>query len=90
MKKSKKIKVPDLSEFIDENGKKWIQTSVEDLFSSKELSSIMESMEEDKENDDIILAKVNFQRVNKEYYEKAVELEGKLEKQNELLKKLGS
>jgi len=39
--------VPDITEYTDEEGKKWIQTSTSDLFSSKELNDILESIEKE-------------------------------------------
>ena len=89
MKKlSKKTRVPDITEFTDEEGKKWIQTSTNDLFSSKELNDILESIEKESESDEIILARIDFQRVNKEYYENAMRLKKKVHQQGELLKKI--
>jgi hypothetical protein len=89
MKKiSKKSRVPDITEFTDEEGKKWIQTSTNDLFSSKELNDILESIEKESESDEIILARIDFQRVNKEYYETAMRLKKKVHQQGELLKKI--
>ncbi|MDY6934547.1 MAG: hypothetical protein SVZ03_10045 [Spirochaetota bacterium] len=88
MKKIKNRELPDLTEFTDEEGRKWIQTSPEDLFSNDEFVDIIESIDKEKETGDIILARIDFQRVNKEYHDKAVELQTKLKKQNELLKKL--
>ncbi len=80
--------VPNLKEFIDEDGKKWIQTSADDLFSSKEIYSVLDSLEMDKGSDEIVLARIDFQKVNKEYYEAVVDLQAKLERQNEVLKRL--
>lgn len=88
MKKLKKILVPDLTEFTDEEGKKWKQTSANDLFSMKELNTILESIDREKSSEEIILARIDFQKVNKEYYEAAVTLQKKLQKQNELLEKV--
>jgi len=85
-KKRKKIIIPDFDEFTDGEGKKWVQTSVDDLFSTQELNNILTSIEKDKNSEDIVLARIDFQRVNKEYYEKAVSLQTKLKKQTELLK----
>ncbi|OHD64381.1 MAG: hypothetical protein A2176_01460 [Spirochaetes bacterium RBG_13_51_14] len=87
-KASKKTIIPDLTEFTDEEGKKWIQTSTEDLFSIKELNEILESIDKGSESDEIILARIDFQNVNKEYYETAVQLQKKLRLQSELLKKV--
>ena len=89
----KKIKtnlpvLPDLKEFVDQEGKKWIQTSADDLLSSKELLSILNSLEKQKSPDDIVLARIDFQKVNREYYEAVLDLQAKLEKQNVILKKL--
>jgi hypothetical protein len=87
-KTSKRTMIPDLTEFTDEEGKKWIQTSTNDLFSSKELNEILESIEKDSDSDEIILARIDFQRVNKEYYESAMKLKKKVHQQGELLKKI--
>jgi hypothetical protein len=89
----KKIKtklpvLPDLKEYIDQEGKKWIQTSADDLLSSKELLSVLNALEKQKSADDIVLARIDFQKVNKEYYEAVLDLQAKLEKQNAILKKL--
>ncbi len=86
--KNKKIDSPDLTEFTDDDGKKWIQTSTEDLFSSDELNDILTSIKKDESKGEIVLAQLNFKKVNKEYYEAVKELESKLKKQTELLKKI--
>src|SRR5208337_2306958 len=86
-KTSKKNSLPDTSEFTDAEGKKWVRTSTEDLFSIKELNEILESIENEGTNDEIILARIDFQKVNKEYYEKASVLQKKLSQQSELMKK---
>jgi len=88
MKKMQKISVPDLTEFTDEEGKKWKQTSTDDLFSMKELNTILESIEKDRDSDEIILARIDFQKVNREYYEAAISLQKKLKAQSELLKQV--
>jgi hypothetical protein len=89
MKKAvKKSTTPDITEFTDDEGKKWIQTSTDDLFSIKELNEILESIDSDAKSDEIILARIDFQNVNKEYYEKVSLLQKKLHKQGELLKKI--
>lgn len=89
MKKGiKKNIIPDLTEFTDEEGKKWIQTSADDLFSMKELNEILESIDKEKDKDEVVLARIDFQKVNKEYYDAAISLQSKLKKQTELLKKL--
>lgn len=87
-KSSKKAIIPDLAEYTDEEGKKWIQTSSDDLFSIKELNEILESIDRGGESDDIILARIDFQKVNKEYYETAITLQKKLGQQKALLKKV--
>ena len=86
--KTKLTVLPDLKEFIDQEGKKWIQTSADDLLSSKELLSVLNSLEKQKSADDIVLARIDFQKVNKEYYEAVIDLQSRLEKQNVILKKL--
>lgn len=89
MKKSRiKSTMPDLTEFTDEEGKKWIQTSTEDLFSIQELNDILESVEKKEDGEEIVLARINFQKVNKEYYDTAIALQKKLTEKNELLKKV--
>jgi hypothetical protein len=87
MKKSEKS-IPQLTEFTDDDGKKWIQTSTEDLFSIKELNEILETIDRDKEAGEIVLARIDFQKVNKEYYQSVQELQGRLKKRNEQLRKL--
>ncbi len=88
IRKAKKKAIPDLTEFTDDEGKKWIQTSTEDLFSVRELNEVLESIEKDKESGEIVLARIDFRRVNKEYYETVQELQATLKKRNEILKKL--
>ena len=91
MKKKKKIdKIPDLKEFTDELGKKWIQTSTDDLFSMKEINEILESIEKDKDSDknEVVLARIDFQKVDREYYNAAKALHQKLKEQTELIKKI--
>ncbi len=87
-KSSKKAIIPDLAEYTDEEGKKWIQTSTDDLFSIKELNEILESIDRGGESDEIILARIDFQKVNKEYYETAITLQKKVSQQSALLKKV--
>jgi len=87
-KTSRKSVLPDITEFTDADGKKWVQTSTEDLFSIKELNDILESIDKSSESDEIILARIDFQKVNKEYYETAIQLQKKLNQQRELLKKV--
>jgi hypothetical protein len=91
MKKPQKPNIiPDLREFTDEEGKKWIQTSTDDLFSMKEFNDIITSIEKDREKGEIVLARIDFKKVNREYYETAVALQEKLDRQTELLKKLAA
>ena len=54
------------TEYTDESGKKWIQTSTEDIFSVNELNDIIKSIENDKNSGDIVLAHIDFKKVNKE------------------------
>jgi hypothetical protein len=88
MKKAKKPLAPLKTEFTDADGTRWIQTSTEDLFSVRELNQILESVEKDKQDGEIVLARIDFQRVNKEYYDTVQELQAKLAKRTEILKKL--
>ena len=89
MKKSaKKPPIPDITEFTDDEGKKWVQTSTDDFFSLKELNEILESVEKEKQSGEVVLARIDFQRVNKKYYDAAVILQKKLSRQSELLKKV--
>ncbi len=88
MKKTKKAKIPDLTEFIDDEGKKWIQTSTDDLFSIKEISDLLETVEKEREEGEIVLARIDFQKVNREYYEKTRDLHTKLKQRDVLIKKV--
>ncbi len=88
MKKVKKIHVPELTEYTDDDGQKWIQTSTEDLFSTSEINSILDTIEKEKDPGEVVLANINFQRVNKEYYDATIELQNKLKKQTMLLHKV--
>ncbi len=45
MKKAAKKRFDGFSEFVDDEGKKWIQTSTEDLFSIRELNEIIDAIE---------------------------------------------
>ncbi len=76
------------TEFVDEEGNKWIQTSTEDLFSTREMKEIFNSIERDKETGEIILARIDFQRVNKDYYDKVMDLQSELKRKNEKLRKV--
>ena len=89
MKKSAKPKVKDFTEFIDDEGKKWIQTSREDFFSISDLNEIIGTL--DKKEDDaeeILLARIDFKRVNRDYYEKIIELQDRLKRKNDMLRRL--
>ena len=83
----KKVIIPDLKEFVDENGKKWVQTSTDDLFSIKELNDMISSIEKERLKDEVVFARIDFQKVDKEFYDAALELEKKLQKQSKLLQK---
>jgi len=86
MKKiGKKVIIPDLSEFTDDSGKKWVQTSTDDLFSIKELNEIITSIEKEREKDEVVFARIDFQKVDKEFYDTALELQQRLQKQGKLL-----
>jgi len=86
MKKSeKKAIIPDLREFTDDNGKKWVQTSTDDLFSIKELNEMITSIEKERAKDEVVFARIDFQKVDKEFYDTALELQERLKKQGKLL-----
>jgi len=87
MKREKKAIIPDLKEFTDKSGKKWVPTSADDLFSMEELNNIIKDIEKERAKDEIVLARIDFQKVDREFYEAAVELQKRLEKQTLLLKK---
>ncbi len=90
MRKSKKKidTVTDLAKSVEEDGVRWIQTSADDLLSTRELNSIVNALEKDTGPEDIVLARIDFQKVNKEYYEAVVDLQATLKKQNTTLKQL--
>jgi ribosomal protein S18 len=81
----KKAIIPDLKEFVDENGKKWVQTSTDDLFSIKELNEMISSIEKERARDEVVFARIDFQKVDKEFYDTAIDLQKKLQKQGKLL-----
>lgn len=88
MKKSeKKVIIPDLREFTDDTGKKWVQTSTDDLFSIKELNEMITSIEKERAKDEVIFARIDFQKVDKEFYDTALELQQRLHKQGKLLER---
>jgi uncharacterized coiled-coil protein SlyX len=84
-KREKKIIIPDLREFTDDSGKKWVQTSTDDLFSIKELNEIITSIEKEREKDEVVFARIDFQKVDKQFYDTALELQNRLQKQGKLL-----
>ncbi len=88
MKKAKKTAIPSHTEFTDQDGKKWIQTSTEDLFSVKELNEILDSIESDKAEGEIVIAHIDFKKVNREYYDTVQALQAKLKKRTDILKKI--
>lgn len=86
MKKTeKKTIIPDLKEFTDDSGKKWVQTSTEDLFTIRELNDIITSIEKERVKDEVVFARIDFQKVDKEFYDTALELQQRLKKQGKLL-----
>lgn len=85
-KKEKKTVIPDIKEFTDDSGKKWVQTSTDDLFSMRELNDIIRNIEKEREKDEVVLARIDFQKVDREFYEAAVELQKRLQKQTLLIK----
>ena len=86
-KREQKVIIPDLREFTDDSGKKWVQTSTDDLFSIQELNEIITSIEKERAKDEVIFARIDFQKVDKEFYDTAVELQQRLQKQGKLLQK---
>lgn len=91
MKKSdKKNIIPDIKEFTDDSGKKWVQTSTDDLFSIKELNDIINSIEKERARDEVVFARIDFQKVDKEFYDQAIELQNRLQKQGKLLQNYAS
>ncbi|HPJ34959.1 MAG TPA: hypothetical protein PK358_09010 [Spirochaetota bacterium] len=85
-KKDKKVIIPDIKEFTDDTGKKWVQTSTDDLFSMRELNDIIRNIEQEREKDEVVLARIDFQKVDREFYEAAIELQKRLQKQTLLMK----
>jgi uncharacterized coiled-coil protein SlyX len=75
-------------EFTDIDGGKWIQTSAEDMFSLSELNTVIESIEKEKDPGEIVLARIDFRTVNKEYHEAIVDLQMRLKKREAALNKL--
>lgn len=75
-------------EFTDIDGGKWIQTSAEDMFSLSELNKAIESVEKGKDPNEIVLARIDFRTVNKEYHEAVIDLQTKLKKKEATLNKL--
>ena len=85
-KKDKRINIPDIKEFTDDAGKKWVQTSTDDLFSMRELNDIIRNIEKERVKDEVVLARIDFQKVDREFYEAAVDLQNRLQKQSLLMK----
>ncbi len=85
-RKEKKIIIPDIKEFTDDDGKKWVQTSTDDLFSMRELNEIISSIEKERVKDEVVLARIDFQKVDREFYNAAVELQKRLQKQTKLMR----
>jgi hypothetical protein len=85
---AKKKQPPLEKEFTDLDGGKWIQTSAEDLFSMAELNKVIDSIEKEKDPGEIVLARIDFRTVNKEFHEAIIDLQAKVKKRDALLKKL--
>jgi hypothetical protein len=85
---AKKQKAELEKEFTDIDGGKWIQTSAEDIFSLSELNTVIESIEKEKDPGEIVLARIDFRTVNKEYHEAIVDLQMRLKKREAALNKL--
>lgn len=85
-KKDKKYIIPDIREFTDDNGRKWVQTSTDDLFSMRELNDIISSIEKERTKDEVVLARIDFQKVDREFYDAAIELQKRLQKQTKLIR----
>ena len=49
---------------------------------------ILAEIEKEKQEGEIVIARIDFKKVNKEYYDRIVELEEKLKKRTELLKRV--
>lgn len=90
MKKNEETKTDNKNEFVDENGEKWIQTSTDDLMSLREIKEIIGSLERDRNQGEIVLAKIDFQKVNREYYDAVQELEAKLKLREAQLQKVAN
>ena len=86
MRKKEKIIIPDIREFTDDNGKKWVQTSTDDLFSMRELNDIISNIEKERVKDEVVFARIDFQKVDREFYDAAVELQKRLQKQTKLMR----
>ena len=63
-----------------------MQTYTDDLFSKRELNDIISSIEKERARDEIVLARIDFQKVDREFYNAAIELQKRLQKQNRLMK----
>ncbi len=87
MNKKTKTEIPDITEFTDESGKKWVQTSTDDLLAMHELSEMLGKIEQESDDEGVVLARIDFQKVDREFYNAAVALQKKLVAQSELMKK---
>lgn len=76
------------TEFTDGDGKKWVQTSTDDLFSLKELNDVIKTIEKDRQDGEIVLAHIDFKKVNKEYYDTVLTLQETIRKKDMLMKRL--
>jgi len=85
-KRDKKPVIPDIKEFTDDSGKRWVQTSTDDLFSMREINEIIKNIEAERAKDEVVLARIDFQKVDKEFYDAAIELQKRLQKQALLMK----
>ncbi len=87
MLKKKNDKVP-ATEYTDVSGKKWVQTSAEDLFSTDEINNIIKSIEKETSSNEIVLAHIDFKKVNREYYEALMTMQEELKNKEIMLQKL--
>jgi uncharacterized coiled-coil protein SlyX len=85
---AKKAKHTAEKEFTDIDGGKWIQTSAEDMFSLSELNKAITSIEKEKDPNEIVLARIDFRTVNREYHEAIIDLQTKLKKKEAALARL--
>lgn len=86
MAKDKRTQISN--EYVDGNGERWVQTSADDLFSIRELNQIFDTVEKERDPDEIVLARIDFKTVNREYYETVQALQKSIRRKDELLKRL--